>query len=117
MYERAEQHLLRRILSAHSKTPIECLYLELGVKPFRFHLMSRRILYYQTVMLRPDDEITKKVVNCQKETRIEGDFYVQVSEDMSKLNISEDEIINCSNDMLREKLKKETDKAALLHLK
>ena len=117
LFERAEQHLLRRILSAHSKTPVECLYLELGVKPFRFHLMSRRILYYQTVMSRPDDEITKKVVNCQKETRIEGDFYIQVSDDMEKLNISEDDITTYSNEKLREKLKNETDKAALHHLK
>ena len=117
LFERAEQHLLRRILSAHSKTPVECLYLELGVIPFRYHLMSRRIMYYQTVMLRPDNEITKQVVICQKNTRIEGDFYAQVSSDMAKLNISENDIITCSSDMLREKLKKEIDKAALNYLK
>ena len=45
LFERTEQHLLRKILKAHSKTPVESIYLELGIVPFRFHLMSRRILY------------------------------------------------------------------------
>ncbi len=49
LFEKAEQGLLRKILRAHSKTPIECLYLELGVIPFRFHLMMRRILYYHLI--------------------------------------------------------------------
>ena len=43
MFERIEKTFLRKILQAHSKTPIESLYLELGVIPFRFHLMTRRI--------------------------------------------------------------------------
>ena len=117
MFERTEQHLLRKILKAHSKTPVESLYLELGVIPFRFHLMSRRIMYYQTVMHRPDEEITKKVVTCQKDTRIKGDFYVQVAEDMRKLNISESEVLTSSKEGLKGKVDNEIAKAALHHLK
>jgi hypothetical protein len=117
MFERTEQHLLRKILNAHSKTPLESLYLELGIMPFRFHLMSRRIIYYHTVMNRPDDEITKKVVTCQKDTRIKGDFYVQVSDDMIKLSISENDILTCSKEALKEKVDEATAKAALYYLK
>ena len=77
MFERAEQSFLRRILSAHSKTPLECLYLELGVIPFRYHLMARRVTYYQTIMKRSDNEITKAVVARQQIRQIPGDFYVK----------------------------------------
>ena len=37
-YERVQQYFLRRLLNAHSKTPIEALYLELGIYPLRYHL-------------------------------------------------------------------------------
>ena len=39
-FEKIEQHYFRTLLKAHSKTPIETLYLELGVIPFRFHLIK-----------------------------------------------------------------------------
>ena len=117
LFERTEQHLLRKILKAHSKTPVESIYLELGIVPFRFHLMSRRILYYQMIMMRPDDELTKKVVTRQKETRLEGDFYLQVSRDMTQLNISEEDIMNSSKETLKVKLKKEAKESAFQYLK
>ena len=62
MFEKTEQAFFRKLLNAHSKTPIECLYLELGVIPLRFELMKRRILYLQDILNRNDDDITKKVV-------------------------------------------------------
>ena len=117
MFERIEQHLLRKILNAHSKTPVESIYLELGVIPFRFHLSCRRILYYQTIMMRPDDEVTKKVVTRQKERMIEGDFYTQVSADMANLNISENDVLDSSYNTLKLKLKREITVAALSYLK
>ena len=43
-FERVEQNYFRRILKAHSKTPIEALYLELGVAPLRFQLMKKRVM-------------------------------------------------------------------------
>ena len=70
MFERTEQNMLRKILNAHSKTPIECLYLELGIIPFRFQLMKKRIAYYQLIMKRDDSEITKAVVMRQKQTKL-----------------------------------------------
>ena len=116
MFERAEQSLLRKILCAHSKTPVECLYLELGIIPLRFHLMARRIMYYKTIMMRDDDEITKMVVLCQMDNMIEGDFYPQVSDDMKLLKISEDDIMFSSEGALRELVKQAIDKAALKFL-
>ena len=37
--EKVDEQLLRRIMSAHSKTAIPALYLELGCMPIRFLVM------------------------------------------------------------------------------
>ena len=116
MFERAEQALFRKILAAHSKTPTECFYLELGIIPFRFHLMQRRIMYYKTVMERDEGEITKAVVMRQKQTRLEGDFYMQVHNDMNLLNIPEIDIFEASKDVLKVKIKKQIHDAAFTFL-
>ena len=92
-FEQTEQSFLRRILAAHSKTPIECLYLELGVIPLRFHLMSRRLMYLHGIMQRSDEELVKKVVESQKTTKRKGDFYTQALEDMTYLEI-DGELVN-----------------------
>ena len=116
MFERVEQGFFRKVLSAHSKTPLECIYLELGVIPFRFHLMARRITYYQTILKRDDDEITKKVITCQKKTRIPGDFYMQVLNDMTILQISEINLISLTKGALKHRLEQAITKHALDYL-
>ena len=115
-YERIEQGLFRKVLAAHSKTPIECIYLELGVVPFRFNLITKRIMYYHEIMNRPDNEITKKVVLYQRKSNIKGSFYDQVSANMNELGISEEEILKMSHSTLKELVKKEVSKAAFTHL-
>ena len=115
-YERIEQGLFRKVLAAHSKTPIECIYLELGVVPFRFNLITKRIMYYHEIMNRPDNEITKKVVLYQRKSNIKGSFYDQVSANMNELEISEEEILKMSHSTLKELVKKEVSKAAFTHL-
>ena len=106
-FEKIEQGFLRRILDAHSKTPIECLYLELGVIPLRFHLMMKRILYLHTTMQRSDDELTKQVVLCQKAENRKGDFYTQTKENMEYLSISESDMEESRN-KIKEVLNKNT---------
>ena len=66
--------------------------------------------------MRDDDEITKKIVICQMENMIEGDFYPQVAEDMKLLNIDEGNVTAISTETLREVLKRAISKAALEYL-
>ena len=115
-FERIEQGFFRRVLNAHSKTPVECLYLELGVVPFRFHLSARRISYYQTVMKRGNDELTKKVMLMQKKSNYPGDVYQLIKQDMTILGIREDDIINLSKESLKELIKKRTSVVAFDYL-
>ena len=67
-------------------------------------------------MHRDDDELTKKLVICQKETKLNGDFYPQVENDMMMLSISEEDVTVYSKEKLRTKLKEKTKEAALTHL-
>ena len=110
MFERTEQALFRKILCAHSKTPIECLYLELGVLPLRFHLMSRRIMYLQHILKRNSDELVRLVVMCQKETCRKGDFYTQTKDNLKYLQINEDDLVDKTkkqlSDLVSRKLKR-----------
>ena len=84
-----EQHLFRKILNAHSKTPIEAIYLEIGVYPLRFHLMKRRIMYLHSILQRDNGEITKEIILLQKRECYKGDFYDQVKNDMNDLGIND----------------------------
>ena len=44
LLEKVDEYLLRALVKAHSKTPLEFLYLEAGALPIRFIISSRRLL-------------------------------------------------------------------------
>ena len=92
MFERTEQMYFRKILKAHSKTPIEAIYLELGVVPFRFHLMKKRIMYLSSIMKRDSNDFLRQFVLVQKEKCYDGDFYAQTKRDMMKLSVTEEHL-------------------------
>ena len=110
-FERIEQMYFKKILRAHSKTPLESIYLELGVIPLRFKLMKRRILYLQLIMNRDDHEITKQVVEAQKKDCLQGDFFAQTERDMQMLSISYKEL-EMTNETLQKRLDKQVDTTA-----
>ena len=95
-FERIEQSFFRKILQAHSKTPIEAIYLELGVLPLRYHLIKKRLSYFREVMDRADDELTKMIVVAQMERCEEGDFVAQVNVDMDRIGVNSTEILSAS---------------------
>ena len=100
-FERIEQGFFRKILSAHSKTPIECLYLELGVAPFRFKLMSRRITYYHNIIHRSENEITRKIMLLQSETKYNGDVFQLIQQNMDQLGIGNRDVYEKSKESLK----------------
>ena len=58
--EEIVEALLRKILNAHSKTPLEALYLELGVLPLRFiiTIKARRINYLRYLANLKENELS-----------------------------------------------------------
>ena len=53
--ESVDEILLRKIFSAHSKTPLETLYLESGNIPIRLILMSRRLDFLHYILNEDED--------------------------------------------------------------
>jgi hypothetical protein len=113
--EQTEQVYLRKILNAHSKTPIEAIYLELGVVPLGFHLMKRRILYFHDIINRNENELVRRVVMAQKVETYTGDFYEQVKNNMEDLLIN-DEDLEESKEKFRETVEKKMKEKAFSQL-
>ena len=65
MIEKVDEDLLRGLLKAHSKIPLEALYLETGSIPIRFIIKSRRLSYLHTILQRESEELVKSV-RCTK---------------------------------------------------
>ena len=87
--ELVDHQLLRKILNAHAKTPVEFLYLETGALPVRFVITSKRLNYLNHIHRTKEHELIKRVLNAQKESPIKGDWYNLVKEDLIQCKIEE----------------------------
>ena len=91
LLEAVDEHLLRSLVGGHAKTPLEFLYLEAGAIPIRYIILCRRMIYHQTILNRPDEELTMRVYNAQKESPTDGDFYRLVKADWEMVGENLDE--------------------------
>ena len=82
-----DKYLLRGLVGAHAKVPLEHLYLEMAALPINYVLSVRRMIYLHTILRRHDNEITKKVYLCQKNSPVPGDWCQMVSNDFNKMGI------------------------------
>ena len=100
LLESVDERLLRSLVGGHAKTPLEFLYLEAGAIPIRFILSCRRLIYLQTLIKRPEDELTKRVYMKQKESPSKGDYFNLVKDDFKLIGetMDEREIANKSKD-------------------
>ena len=58
--EEVDKILLRKIQKAHTKTPVESLYLELGVLPLNYIMKCRRIMYLHYILTQDKKELLSK---------------------------------------------------------
>ena len=117
--ESVNEHLLRSLVDAQSKTPLEFLYLEAGAIPIRFILSSRRMIYQQTILKRNDEELTKRVYKAQSENPIFGDFYHLVKSDWEMIGetMNEEYIRPSNKNTYKKHIKKKIREAAFMYLK
>ena len=87
-----DKYLLCGLVGAHAKVPLEHLYLELAALPLAYVISARRMIYLQTILKRPNEEIIKQVYKCQKESPVQGEWCTLLKEDFEKINehISDD---------------------------
>ena len=117
--ESVDEHLLRLLVGAHSKTPLEFLYLETGAIHIRFIIACRRMIYLQTILKRSDSELTKRIYSAQKEDPLKGDFYWLVVKDFKMIGetLNESEIRCKSKISHKNNIKQKIRNAALIYLK
>ena len=89
--ESIDEHLLRSLVGAHSKTPLEFLYLESGATPIRFIISNRRMMYQQIILKRNEKELTNRIYKSQEVNPTEGDFYCLVKADWEMIGESMNE--------------------------
>ena len=116
--EKIDETLLRFILDAHSKAPLETLYLETGAIPMRFIIASRRMNYLQTILKRDENELTKRVLMAQFKYKCEGDYAELVKNDFETMNIPFDimAVKNCGVQTYKSEIKEKIREAAFKYL-
>ena len=82
-----DRSLLRYITGAHAKTQNEFLYLETGALNIEQTIANRRMMYLQTLLKRPENEITKKVYKSQKKNPVKGDWVDMVKKDFANIEM------------------------------
>ena len=110
--------MLRKTFSAHSKTPLETLYLESGNIPIRFILMSRRLNFLHYILNEDDDSLLRSFFTAQRESPVRGDWVMTVTEDMKELGIdlTMEEIAGISKLRFKEIIKNKVETKALQYL-
>ena len=94
--EIVDHYLLRAILGAHAKVPIEHMFLETGCLPIPYVISVRRLCYLQTILKRHTSEVTRRVYDSQRENPHPGEWCELVDRDkkMINLHLSDNEIAN-----------------------
>ena len=115
--EAIDEALIRGILKAHAKTPIEFLYLEVGATPIQWVIAQRRLNYLKHILSKEDHELVKKVYLAQKENPTFGDFVNLAQQNMKDLGITYEYIVSSDKKDLKSVLKKNATNAAFTSLK
>ena len=73
--EKADEFLIRQILKGHSKTSIEMLYLETGILPIKYIIISRRLSFLIHILNQNYHELIAKVNTAQKRKKTKNDWF------------------------------------------
>ena len=112
--EKVDEALLRTILQSHPKVPLEFLFLETGAISVRYVVSSRRMNYLRTLIMRDDEELTKRILREQQVHPTPGDFSELVKDDfkMCKMLYNEEQIMSSSQEQYKKIIKTNLEKAA-----
>ena len=86
--ESCDKYLLRKAFNAVSTTATEAFYIELGILPLKFTVAARRLMFYWTILHKPDSELVKQVFNAQKLAPLKNDWVAQIEDDLNKYNMN-----------------------------
>ena len=117
--EKVDQALLRGLIGAHSKTPVEALYLETNSVPMRYIVKCRRIMYLHNILKKDETELIRKIYEAQKDDPSPGDFCELVRDDLRDigLDIPDNQIFLHTKQKFKAIVKNKIRDAAFKYLK
>ena len=116
--EKVDEALLRGLLNAHSKVPLESLYLETGSIPIRYIIKSRRLSFLYSILQKDREELVREVYEAQKHEPTDGDFIELVKKDATEIGIvfDENDIAKMKKEDFKKIVKTKVRHAALQYL-
>ena len=116
--ESVDESLLRRILGAPISTPIEMLYLELGVVPIRFIVKERRLNFLWYILHEKSDSLISMFLTKQLETPGHGDWGQSCKKTLNELdlNLSITDIETMKEEKFRSLVRRKIEEKALEYL-
>ena len=83
-----DKYLLKGLITAHAKTPLEHIYLETAALPIPYVIMTRRLIYLKNILDRPEAEVIKKIYKCQRAKPSPGDWCHIVDIDFEEIELT-----------------------------
>ena len=88
--EKLDNILLRKIVEVGKSVSTAFLHLELGTRPLRFIIKTRRIMFLQYVLKEKESSLLSQFLKAQMEEPLAGDWWLTARSDLEdlKLNLS-----------------------------
>ena len=86
-----DHYLLRSVLGAHPKSPVVQLYLETSCLRIPDIISCRRMIYFQTILKRPESELVRKVYKAMQISPCKDDWSELVQKGYEKIGVTIDE--------------------------
>ena len=116
--EQADEILLSIILGCDSNTNNVFKYLELGVKPVRFEVMKRKLLFLQYILQQDEKSMVYQVLDATIKNPIKNDFVSTCKKylEFLEINLTFEAIKSLSKWKFKRLMKEKIEKAAFTYL-
>ena len=116
--EQVDEMLLRKILEAPFSTPKCMLYLETGVKPIRYTIKMRRLMFLQYLLQEDPNSMISQFFHAQDRNPSKNDWAITARQNLEELslNLTYDDIRKLSKLQFHAKLSKAMSKLAFEYL-
>ena len=110
--------MVRAIWECPSYTSVPVMFLDLGIKPIKFYIIQRRVMFYHYLLNQDEDSLLFKCFFAQCQEPLPGDWILQVKEDFKILNLklSDQEIKQQSKASFHKFIKSQVDTFAFEYL-
>ena len=88
MLEVLDHKILRTITGAHTKVPLEMLYLETGQLDLKSVMSVRRLSYWHNILRRHEGELLSKVYQAMRDKPVKGDWIELLEADLVKIEMT-----------------------------